>query len=94
MNGPHKRTGNYSFGEQTLPILFQALDASVSGIILTDNQLPDNPIIFCNKAFEMMTGYDRHEIIGHNCRFLQGADRDQKARRLIKRAVESQQNCV
>lgn len=94
MKRPHTRTGNYSFGEQTLSILFQALDASVSGIILTDHQLPDNPIIYCNKSFELMTGYDRHEIIGHNCRFLQGADRDQDARRLIKRAMAAEQSCV
>jgi PAS domain S-box-containing protein len=29
------------------------------------------PLIYVNKAFEVSTGYERHEIVGHNCRFLQ-----------------------
>jgi PAS domain S-box-containing protein len=34
--------------------------------------LPDNPIVECNAAFEALTGYERDEIIGRNCRFLRG----------------------
>lgn len=69
-------------------LLITALNASSTSIILTDNQQPDNPIIFCNKAFEVMTGYTRNEIIGRNCRFLQGNDRQQEGRFRIKEAVE------
>lgn len=71
-----------------LPLIKAALDASVSGIIITDNQLPDNPIIYCNESFERMTGYKRIEIIGHNCRFLQADDRQQPERLKIRRAVQ------
>jgi PAS domain S-box-containing protein len=35
-------------------------------------RLPDNPIVECNAAFEALTGYERDEIIGRNCRFLRG----------------------
>ncbi|MBD1386720.1 PAS domain-containing protein [Mucilaginibacter rigui] len=75
-------------------MLLKALDASISGIILTDNRLPDNPIIYCNKAFEIITGYDRSEIIGHNCRFLQKEDRDQKERAILRDAIKNGKNCV
>ncbi|TSJ36454.1 PAS domain S-box protein [Mucilaginibacter corticis] len=80
--------------KQDLSLLIQALDSSISGIILTDNQQPDNPIIYCNKSFERMTGYARHEIIGHNCRFLQKEDRNQKERLLLRKAVEDGAECV
>ncbi|MCH5685071.1 PAS domain-containing protein [Niabella sp. W65] len=62
----NERTDGLSFD-----LLFGALNASVSGIIITDNLQPDNPIIYCNQAFERISGYERSQIIGHNCRFLQ-----------------------
>ncbi|QEC80580.1 PAS domain S-box protein [Mucilaginibacter ginsenosidivorax] len=80
--------------KQDLSLLIQALDSSISGIILTDNQQPDNPIIYCNKAFERITGYRRHEIIGHNCRFLQKEDRNQKERLVLRKAVDDGTECV
>ena len=39
---------------------------------MSDPRLPDNPIVECNAAFVALTGYQREEIIGHNCRFLTG----------------------
>jgi PAS domain S-box-containing protein len=92
------KDGNFSFSNDTvkkdLELLTQAIDASISGIILTDNQQPDNPIVYCNAAFERMTGYSHHEIIGHNCRFLQMEDRNQKERAILRNAVEKGENCV
>ncbi|PVH25108.1 PAS domain-containing sensor histidine kinase [Sphingobacterium corticibacter] len=70
------------------PLFHAALDASVSGIIITDNNLPDNPIVYCNKSFERISGYDRKEIIGHNCRFLQRDDREQEMRKKLRDAVK------
>lgn len=75
-------------------LLVKALDASISGIILTDNGQPDNPIVYCNAAFEKMTGYSRKEIIGHNCRFLQKEDRSQKERAMLREAVAKGKPCV
>lgn len=73
-------------------MLTQALDASISGVIITDNQQPDNPIIYCNKAFETISGYNRNEIIGHNCRFLQKEDRQQPQRGILADAVKNGEN--
>jgi len=76
-----------------LNIYIQALDSANSGIIITDNTQRDNPIIYCNKAFEKITGYSHDQIIGHNCRFLQAQDRSQDERFLIKNCIEQGKDC-
>ena len=78
---------------ESLELLTKALDASISGIIITDNKQPDNPIVYCNAAFEKMTGYHRNEIIGHNCRFLQADDRNQKERVMLRDSVRGGLEC-
>lgn len=50
------------------------IDNSPVAAVISDPRQPDNPIIECNEAFEKLTGYDRDEIIGRNCRFLSGPD--------------------
>ena len=76
-----------------IDILSKVLDATNTGIVITDNLLPDNPIIYCNPAFEEISGYTREEIIGHNCRFLQGKDRGQESRGAIAKAIANGENC-
>lgn len=44
--------------------------------LLTDPHRPDNPIVYANNAFLRQTGYTRDEVLGHNCRFLQGPETD------------------
>jgi PAS domain S-box-containing protein len=75
-------------------ILGKVLESTNTGIVITDNLLPDNPIIYCNPAFEALSGYQRDEIIGHNCRFLQSQDRSQKERFEIKEAIINGKSCV
>lgn len=70
-------------------VLAQILDACVNGITLSDPDQPDNPIVFANAAFERVTGYPREEILGRNCRFLHGDDRDQPALDDIRHAIAS-----
>jgi PAS domain S-box-containing protein len=72
-------------------ILSKILDASVNGITLADPDQEDMPIVYANQSFERMTGYSQEEIIGRNCRFLQGDDREQEARHQLREAI---QNCV
>ncbi len=43
-------------------------------MLITDPHQPDNPIVFVNDAFTRLTGYSREEILGRNCRFLQGPE--------------------
>jgi PAS domain S-box-containing protein len=72
-------------------VLAQILDSVVNGITLSDPDQPDNPIVYANAAFELITGYDREEIIGRNCRFLQGEDRDQPEIERIREALRGHQ---
>lgn len=69
-------------------ILTSILDECVNGVTLADPDIEGMPIIYANKAFERLTGYTQEEIIGHNCRFLQGPDREQEARFRIAEAIK------
>lgn len=69
----------------------QAMQASVNAVIITDNQAPDQPIIYVNPAFEQLTGYTAAEVLGKNCRFLQGPTAQQPGLDLIRRAIRHQE---
>lgn len=69
-------------------VLTQILDTCVNGVTLSDPDMPDSPIVYANSVFERMTGYSREEIVGHNCRFLQGDDRDQPPLEEIRAAMK------
>ncbi len=68
-------------------ILLKAVNASSESIVVTDPNQEGNPIIFANKVFEELTQYSMDEIIGSNCRFLQGDDLDQPEIARIRSAV-------
>ncbi|RFD25119.1 hybrid sensor histidine kinase/response regulator [Pseudomonas sp. GL93] len=69
-------------------LFFAAMQASHSAMIVTDPAGPDNPIIFANQAFLTLTGFELDEVIGRNCRFLQGPQTDKNALHQVQRAVE------
>lgn len=73
-----------------IPNVFQqGFAATPCGVVITDAQQEDNPIIYCNRSFERMTGYKAEEILGRNCRFLQNDDRDQEGVSDIRAAIEA-----
>ena len=59
----------------------------MQGITIADPNLPDCPIVYVNDAFCKITGYARDEVIGRNCRFLQGADTDMAAVDRLRTAI-------
>src|SRR5690348_13430786 len=65
-----------------------AVRATRMPMLITDPSQPDNPIIFANAAFTKLTGYTRDEILGQNCRFLQGPETDRDDVAKIRDAVE------
>ncbi len=68
-----------------------AVRATRMPMIITNPRLPDNPAVFINDAFCRMSGYTREEILGRNCRFLQGPETDPSAVERIKEAVRALQ---
>ncbi len=56
---------------------------------LTDPRAPGNPVIYVNEAFQALTGYAPAEVVGRNCRFLQGPETDPETVRQLRRAVEA-----
>lgn len=62
-------------GASTDPFV-SAVRATRMPMLITDPHQLDNPIVFVNDAFSRLTGYGHDEIIGRNCRFLQGPDTD------------------
>lgn len=68
-------------------IFFAAVETTRMPMIVTDPSQPDNPIIFCNAAFERMTGYKMAEIVGRNCRFLQGPETDRTVIEEVREGV-------
>ena len=61
---------------------------TVQGITIADPNLPDCPLMYVNEAFCRMTGYDQDEILGRNCRFLQGPETDKASLARIKVAMQ------
>ncbi len=74
---------------QRSDIFFAAVQTTRMPMIVTDPRQPDNPIIFVNRAFLEMTGYGREELIGNNCRFLQGPDTDRETVHSVRDAIKS-----
>jgi len=72
----------------------QVIDYVGAGVVITDPSLPDNPIIYTNKAFEKVTGYTTKEIIGQNCRFLQGEKTSRQEVARVRKAIEEEQSVI
>ena len=71
------------------PFLFHLQDSAC----ISDHSTPDERIIFCNEAFTELTGYSYEEILGRNCRFLQGKHTDPKAVQEIRKAIVNGTAC-
>ncbi|OOE79423.1 hybrid sensor histidine kinase/response regulator [Salinivibrio sp. ML198] len=76
-----------------LDIQSRAIEATATGIIVSDVRLADYPIIYANKAFETLTGYSSKEVVGKNCRFLQADDRDQPEFDRLRYALKNALSC-
>ena len=76
-------------------VLFeQAMAQTRMAICLTDPHQDDNPIVFANRAFRALTGYEEEEILGRNCRFLQGPDTSQEPVQHLRHAIATEEVTV
>jgi PAS domain S-box-containing protein len=76
---------------EELRLKSRAMDEAPVGITITDPDRPDNPMIYVNDAFCRLTGYDKAEVVGRNCRFLQGDESDPSAVAEMREAIEAEE---
>ena len=84
---PVTGSGPSGVEDQHHDIFFAAVETTRMPMIVTDPHQADNPIVFVNRAFERMTAYTRDELIGTNCRFLQGPETDRDSVAEIRSAI-------
>ncbi|ADM08840.1 sensory box histidine kinase [Parvularcula bermudensis HTCC2503] len=60
-------------------------------LVLTDPHRADNPIIYVNRAFEVMTGYSLSYVLGRNCRFLQRDGAEEEATKRLRAAIDKRE---
>lgn len=79
--------------DEHLRLLRLAVNTTQNGIIIADARAADNPIIYANRAVTRISGYAFEEIVGRNCRFLQGRDRDQPGLEIVRTALRERRSC-
>jgi phosphoserine phosphatase RsbU/P len=72
-------------------LLINAINKSNEGITISSIDQPDSPLIFVNDGFERLTGYTKEDVIGKNCRFLQGKETDHAAVDVLRHAISNKQ---
>jgi PAS domain S-box-containing protein len=68
-------------------IFFAAVEMTRMPMVVTDPRQPDNPIVFANGAFLDLTGYQQEDVLGRNCRFLQGPQTDRPTVDEVRNAI-------
>ena len=82
-DGPLQRVS----GANLPDLMLQAVAVASNGFVITDARQPDNPLVYANAAFLRLTGYTEEEVLGRNCRFLQGRDTDRNQMQPIRRRI-------
>jgi len=70
-------------------LLKRGIEATPNGVLMTDATQPDMPLVYANEAFYALTGYAPDEVLGRNCRFLQGPDTDTAVVTTIRQAIDA-----
>ena len=71
--------------------IVRAVDEAPVGITVSDPSLPDNPLVYANQGYADLTGYDIEEVLGRNCRLLQGPDTDEETVARMREAIDNEE---
>ena len=87
----HSTTGLQQFDAKLeVELMRRVFESVVNGVSISDARLEDMPLVYVNPAFERMTGYSREEVLGRNCRFLQGGDAEESGLAELRAALREQ----
>ncbi len=75
--------------EEALRLRDRAIGMAPHGIVITDPNSPDNPIVYASPGFERLTGFSQAEVIGRNCRFLQGPETSRQTVAEVRWAISN-----
>ncbi len=101
-----QRDGLAQLGNAVIELLRERLESRITaidqiveqsaqdGVMITDALETDQPITYVNRAFELMTGYTRDEVLGRNCRLLQGPGTDPATVTEIRDSIAQRRNCT
>ncbi|MEO3385402.1 EAL domain-containing protein [Mesorhizobium sp. CAU 1741] len=89
--GSTDSAGNPDSGFMHALIFPHLVEDLSDGVAIARVSAESAPLLYVNKAFERLTGYERHEALGRDCRYLQGTERDQPEVALIRAALENGQ---
>jgi PAS domain S-box-containing protein len=67
----------------------EVLESVPIGVSIADMDRPDLPLVYVNDYFEELTGYPAAEVLGRNCRFLQGAETAQEPVEAMAKAIDA-----
>lgn len=86
-------TTDAKWAEQELELRDRALASSADGVVIVSMTLPNQPMIYANHAFEQISGYETHELLGYNCRLLQRDDLQQPGIEVMREAIREGRAC-
>ncbi len=86
-----KDTSENQHIERDLRLFRRAVEVSLNAVSIASVE-GDTPLTLVNAAFLRLTGYEEHEVLGKNCRFLQGPETDPKTVKRIARAVREKRS--
>jgi PAS domain S-box-containing protein len=75
-------------------LFLQTTEQTRMALCIADPHQHDSPLVYCNQAFLDLTGYARDEIVGRNCRFLQGRGTKPSAVAKLREAIEKEEYTV
>ncbi len=90
----HENISQSTLAEQGLGLRDRAMEVADEGITITDATQRENPIIYANSGFLSITGYSPDQVLGRNCRFLQGPETDQQTIEVIRQALRTKTSCT
>ena len=80
--------------QEWLVLKDRALAEAAEGITIADARLPDRPLIYVNDGFQRLTGYTADEVLGRNCKFLQGPEADSETIAEMRVAMNQGRDCT